>query len=209
MKRRKPIIFTNIAIVFVEIVGLIYSIFEYGWGMFRFYTQDSNYFATITSVILLIYLIKDQDVPKWVTKLRYIAMLMLVITFFVTAFVLAPLYGKDYLRMFTDGSKLYQHLLGPVLYFVSFFAFERRVPKEKSCMGYGLVPTIIYAIILVILNIVGVVDGPYPFLRVLHQPIYMSFVWTVGILGFALLVAWAVWKLGTLSQKNPGITCKI
>lgn len=202
MQRKKAIVITNIAIVLVEIMGLIYSIIEYGWGMFRFYTQNSNYVATITCVILLIYLLTGKEVPKWVILLRYVAMLMLVITFFVTAFVLAPMYGNAYVRMFTDGSKLYQHLLGPVLYFVSFFAFERRVPKEKKSLLIGLVPTIIYAIIMVILNICGVVDGPYPFLRVLDQPIYASIAWGIGIFGFALLVAWGVWKLGTLSQKT-------
>lgn len=202
MKRKKAIIVTNIVIVLLEMIGLVYSVFEYGWGMFRFYTQDSNFFAIFACIALLVYLLKGDVVPKWVTKVRYVAMLMLVITFFVTAFVLAPMYGKYYMVMFTEGSKLYQHLLCPVLYFVSFFAFERRVPKEKSCMFCGLVPTIIYAVILLILNLLRVVDGPYPFLRVYNQPIYMSFVWAVSIFGFAFMVAWAVWKLGTLSQKS-------
>ncbi len=201
MRRKKAIIVTNIAIVLLEIVGLIYSIDEYGWGMFRFYTQDSNIFALFSSIVLLMYLSKGDEVPKWLTKVRYVAVLLLTITFVISAVVLGPRYGRDYFRMFTDGSKLYYHLLCPILYFVSFFAFERRVPKEKNCILVGLLPTIVYAIVLVILNLLRIVDGPYPFLRVYDQSIFESFVWAIGIFGFGTWMAWAVWKLGTLSQR--------
>lgn len=201
MRRKKAIVVTNIAIVLVSIAGLIFSIIEYGWGMFRFYTQDSNFFAAISSILLLAYLFKGDEVPKWLTKMRYVAVLVLAITFVITAVVLAPMYGKDYFRMFTDGSKLYQHLLCPLLFFISFFAFERRVPKEKSCIYCGVLPTVVYAVVLVILNLLKIVDGPYPFLRVYNQSIFVSFMWAVCILGFDYLMAWAVWKLGTLSQK--------
>ena len=103
MKRKNPIIVCNIAIVLLEVVGLVYSILEYGWGMFRFYTQDSNFFAAFTSILLLVYLIKGKEVPNWLTKARYVAVLLLAITFIVTAAVLAPLYGEKYYIMFEIG----------------------------------------------------------------------------------------------------------
>lgn len=201
MKRRKPIIALNIVIILFEIVGFIYSWFEYGWGMFRFFTQDSNLFALINSIILLVFLCTTNVLPKWFVKMRYVAVLLLATTFMVTLCILAPMQNA-FVRMFTDGSKLYQHTICPILFFISFFALERTVPKEKKCIFCGIVPTLIYAVILVILNILGVVDGPYPFLRVQAQPVYMSFIWAVVIFGGALLMAWGVWALGTLSQKT-------
>lgn len=204
MKRRKPIIIMNISIILLEIVGLIYSIFEYGWGMFRFYTQDSNFFATASSIILLVFLFQKRSVPDWFVKMRYVAVLLLALTFTVTAFILAPMYGKDYMKMFTEGSKLYQHLLCPILFFISYFGLERKVPKEKKCINCGMIPTLVYGVLLVILNLLRVVDGPYPFLRVYDQPFYMTLLWWVIILGGALLMAIGVWKLGVITQKKPG-----
>ena len=200
MKRKKSIIVINILFLLFEVVGLIYSIFEYGWGMFRFYTQDSNYFAAISSVILLVYLFSDKKIPKWFTKMRYVAVLLLAITFVVTATILAPMRGGDYFALFMEGSKLYQHLICPWLFFVSFFALERRVPKEKTCIVCGMIPTIVYGIILIVLNILEIVDGPYPFLRVSSQPIHMTVMWLGVIMLGALFMSWGVWKLGTLSQ---------
>jgi len=52
-----------------------------------------------------------------------------------------------------------------------------------------LIPTIIYAIISIILNILKVMDGPYLFLHVYNQPIYASVLWIIGILGGAYLIA--------------------
>ena len=52
-----------------------------------------------------------------------------------------------------------------------------------------LLPTIGYAIIALILNFAKLLYGPYPFLHVYEQPVYMSFVWLVVILSMAYVLA--------------------
>ena len=51
------------------------------------------------------------------------------------------------------------------------------------------IPTVIYAVVVVILNILKLLEGPYPFLYVYKQPWYISLVWAVGIVGANLLCA--------------------
>lgn len=53
----------------------------------------------------------------------------------------------------------------------------------------AFLPTLIYAVVMVILNIAKAVHGPYPFLYVYEQPIYMSVVWGIVIPGIAWIIA--------------------
>lgn len=200
MKRRKSIIILNLVFLILEAIGAILSFQENGWTLFKYYTDDSNLFATVNTVILLVYLIQNKELPKWLVKMRYVTVLLLALVFVVTAAVLAPMRGADYFSLFTEGSKLYQHTFCPILFFISYFGLERTVPEEKKCTMCGMIPTFVYGVILVVLNLLKVVDGPYPFLRVCNQPIYMSAFWLVVIFGASYLMALGVWKLGRLSQ---------
>ena len=50
--------------------------------------------------------------------------------------------------------------------------------------------------IMLAANVARVYKGPYPFFYVYEQPLWVSGMWVVVILGGALLIAWMVWKLG-------------
>lgn len=54
---------------------------------------------------------------------------------------------------------------------------------------FVLIPTACYAVIMIVLNILHMVDGPYPYLRVYNQPVYMSVLWCFIILGGAYAIA--------------------
>ena len=58
-----------------------------------------------------------------------------------------------------------------------------------------MLPTLIYALILMALNLMRVVEGPYPFLRVYEQPVYMSIIWVIVILGSAYGIAFLLASL--------------
>lgn len=53
----------------------------------------------------------------------------------------------------------------------------------KKLKRLAIIPTILYAVVLIILNAVGAVVGPYPFLMVRNQPIWASILWFVLIVG--------------------------
>jgi hypothetical protein len=192
----------NILIVIFEIIAFNLSLGRNGLGMFLFYTEDSNYFAALACFLMAIYQYKSLKakrgiIPNWVKILKYMAVCLLTVTFIVVVCILSPMYGgfKGYQMMLFDGSMLYQHLICPILAFISFIYFEKGLHLNKRVAIKALIPTVIYAVILIILNILKIVVGPYPFLMVYKQAIYLSFLWVILIIGGSFGFAYLVWYL--------------
>ncbi len=204
-EKRLGSVICNIIFVVLELVSLVISTIENGWAQFQYYTQNSNYFALIVSVIFLIVTLRcfkrGCDLPLWVSVLRYIATALLTVTFLVVIFVLSPPYGWTGFRftLFT-GAMTFQHLLCPLLSFFSFLLFERR-PIGKAAPFLALIPTILYALISTLLNVLKLLHGPYPFLYVYEQPVWQSILYGVVIVGGAFLVAELLWII-TKKKKN-------
>lgn len=78
--------------------------------------------------------------------------------------------------------------------FISFIFFEKHDIKGFKDNFRAIYFTIAYAVVFIILNILKVYDGPYPFLQVYNQPIYMSVIWFIVIVGGAFglgkLIMW-------------------
>ena len=73
---------------------------------------------------------------------------------------------------------------------------EREPHLPRSDVRWALLPTLAYAAVILPLNILRVIVGPYPFFEVYHQPVYVSVLWAVGLLGVNYLYAWLLWRLG-------------
>lgn len=189
----------NLLIVILELVAFVLSCMEHGVENFCFYTQDSNYLAMMVSLFYCVYTVREvrtgERPPKWLHSFRYIAVSCLMVTFFVVLIVLMPMAGENALFMLYGGSMLYQHTLCPILAAVSFFAFERKALLPKTEVLKAMVPTLIYALITITLNIFRVLEGPYLFLMVYRQPWYMSVIWCFVILGIAGVLALSTLKL--------------
>ncbi|MDD3338129.1 MAG: hypothetical protein PHS82_04655 [Lachnospiraceae bacterium] len=200
-KKQMIALILNLIVIVMEIIGAVMSARKHGAAMFQFYTEDSNIFALLACSIFAVVSILNlahgkTEIPKWVHILKYIAACCLTVTFVVVICVLAPTLGPGgYTEMLLQGSMLYHHFLCPVLVVISFLFFERGPQLDKKCRFYAVIPTIIYAAASILLNILKVMDGPYPFLHVFEQPIYMSALWCAVILGGAYLFAWLIWKL--------------
>lgn len=126
---------------------------------------------------------------------------------FVVIFVLMPMIRENALIMLYGGSMLYQHTLCPVLAVFSFFIFEIRNPLPKADLIKALIPTLIYAVTAIILNICKIIEGPYFFLMVYAQPWYMSVIWCIVVLGIAGFLAFILWNLHNFicKKKTKGI----
>ena len=185
----------NLSIFIMEIIGLSLSISNHGLALFQFYTEDSNIFAMLVSGIYSIFIIinlknNTNAFPTWVRLIKYMSVCCLTVTFIVVIFVLAPMAGDNgYKFMLFSSSMLYHHFLCPIVAFLSFVGFESTTSLKKIYTLYALIPTCLYAGITIILNIAKVLTGPYPFLRVYEQPIYMSILWCIIILGTAFILA--------------------
>ena len=105
------------------------------------------------------------------------------------------MYNFNYGYMLFEGSMLYHHLLCPVLTIITFIFFDHLKDISKKDTIRGLYLTFIYAIILIILNLIDIIVGPYPFLMIKKQSIMMSVIWFIVIIGFAYLISISLRKL--------------
>ena len=186
MKKRNVSIALSFIIIILEIIALIVCYNSFGINL-AYYTIDSNIFLLISTIL---YLLTINNVPKIVQLLKYSSTLSVFITFLVVVFVLYPMYDFNFQFMFLDGPNLYMHVLCPVLALISFIFFDsNEIENSLKNNLRSLYFTIIYAIILISLNILNVVSGPYPFLKVNQQSPLMSVFWIVLILGSALILS--------------------
>ncbi len=189
MEKRNVSIALSIIIIILEIIALIVCYNSFGINL-AYYTIDSNIFLLISTIL---YLLTINNVPKIVQLLKYSSTLSVFITFLVVVFVLYPMYNFNFQFLFLDGPNLYMHVLCPVLALISFIFFDsNEIENSLKNNLRSLYFTIIYAIILISLNILNVVSGPYPFLKVNQQSQLMSVFWIVLILGGALILSKAL-----------------
>lgn len=174
----------NILVILFELFGFIPTIMANAMD-YTFYTLDSNLLALFAAIIYLLYLIRNKKIPKWVSILKYTSVLSLMVTFLVVLFILCPMFNFAYLALLFNSTNMYFHTLCPILAFISFVTVEKHEINGFKDNFRAIYFTIIYAIILVALNTLNIVDGPYPFLKVYDQSIFMSILWTIIIVGGA------------------------
>ena len=172
-------------IVMLEARGLLLSIGDRRWKVFAFYTQLSNIATAISAVLALAF-----GGTPFTILLRYLSSCMLVMTFFVTVFILIPMGGDPKLLLFS-GNGLYHHLIIPIVSVGSYILIERHVQSSIAV----LVPTVLtflYGMVMLWVNHKGLFDGPYPFFRVKNQSIAVTVLWmtaltcAIGLFSFAV-----------------------
>ena len=190
----KAALAVNLLIVILEILAFSRSLPVYGMRIFVYYTEDSNLLSLIASIVFAasagLALRNGKDsVPVSVRTLRYVATCCLTVTFLTVTFVFAPMIGKGGIRMMLlSGAMLFTHLLCPVAAVLSFLLLEHRPVLMKKTVWIALIPTVLYAAVAVLLNILRVWKGPYMFLLVYEQPVWASVLWGIMILSGACFV---------------------
>lgn len=186
MKKRNIQIIINLMLIILEIIGFMLVIHEFGAKTFEYYTEDSNFLLLISSIIIIPYLLSDRQLPSWFNSMRYVSVVSTTLTFIIVVTVLSWTtdWGLHYLLF--EGSMLYHHTLCPLIALSSFIIIEK---YDDLNVMHGLVFTITYALAMIALNVLKIVEGPYPFLLVHNQPIVVSVLWTVVILAIAYAIA--------------------
>ena len=182
----------NAIIVVLEAVGF-YGARSLGWGQFWFYTQISNLLLGIVCILLSLFLLRclrnGSRIPFWLNFLKYTITIMVAQTFLVSLTVLSIAWGGIGAMMLGPVVR-YFHTLCPLLAVASFLFFD---PQEKPFTlkhnALAMTPTIIYGAVAITLNVLRIWHGPYPFLYVYEQPVWLSIVWFVVIMGAAFLIA--------------------
>jgi hypothetical protein len=196
-KMKNPAVIANTAIVILEIIGTAIS-FKNGINVLIWYTVQSNILAFTASLCWLIaHFSGDGKIPQWVKLIRYCAAVCLSVTFLVVVTILVPMavpYGMvgDVLY---KGPQIYHHILCPIISFISLVFLEQNSGIKKLHACIAAAPTFLYGTVMMLLNVLRVVEGPYPFLMVYEQPWFMSVIWYVLIIGIAYTIALVTGKI--------------
>jgi hypothetical protein len=194
MKKRISIII-NILIVIIELIALKISYAYDNRIMIEYYTIDSNLLALLSSIVYLFYIFSKSQKSNVTRILKYISTICLLITFLVVIFVLLPMLNFNFKTLLISGAMFPHHVLCPILSFITFVWFDDLGKFNKKDYCYPVIATLIYAFVLIILNLLTIVDGPYPFLRVYNQSILSSIIWFVLIIYICYLISKYVLKL--------------
>ena len=178
----------NVLIIIMELFAFLVCYKESGFACFEYYTQDSNLFLMLTSLLYVIsLLICDKKIPHFVSLLKYAATTSVVITFLTVVTILAPVMG-GYKAMLLDGTMLIHHLICPIFSFITFVFFEKHNLNGLKDALISMIFTCLYGVVTVTLNVLKIMDGPYPFLKVYDQTILMSIFWLILMMGSSYLI---------------------
>lgn len=213
---KNPAFVLNTLLFLLGIVGLVVSIFTMGASMFCYYTQLSNIFCMFTALLFIIESVKAEnkaseyealrnvtalgavELPHYLTVLRYMATSMVTVTFLIAVTVLAPMYDnivEGYMQMLFVGANFFYHVACPLLSIVSFCFFEKNERLRFVQTFQAILPTMLYAAVTIILNILRLLHGPYPFLYVYEQTPLASAIWCAAIIFIAWILAIFNWLI--------------
>jgi len=178
---KKKAIICNTIIFLLEIIGFILYIRRMHTASLEYYTMDSNLLAMITSAIFIVYPHKNKT---FIRDLRFITTSCLTVTFLVVIFVLCPMANFDYMTFLFGEEMIIFHTLCPIISIISYVLFEKKSNKRYL----GFIFTVFYSLVLIILNLLNQINGPYPFLRIREQPVLMSIFWAIMIVGGSYII---------------------
>lgn len=173
-KNNKLALGSNILLIVLASLGLYFSIVDK--NAFLYYSDNVGMFALSSSIIYVIIVLAKKEPNFLCLALRYVSTACLALTL-VGTFYVATTTGENYLDSFIKGSHLFNNLLCPIVSFVSFTMFEgdRRLNKKKT-IWYALIPTVIYGIIMLVCNVSNTFTGPYPFMMINDNPVYVTMI---------------------------------
>lgn len=162
----------NLLVLALEARSLTISITSRKWKILIFYTQLSNLVTALSALLYLFF-----PAAPTITTLRYLSTCMLVMTFLVTTCVLIPM-GGDAKKLLWSGNGIYHHVLCPVVSTVSYIIFE----QHSGVIWLPVAVTLLYGVVMLYLNWIRKVDGPYPFFRVHQQSVVTTVLWMVVLI---------------------------
>ena len=174
-----------VIVLLLEARGLSLSVSDRKWWILVFYTQLSNLVTTVSALLLVVL-----GQPMWVTTLRYLSTCLLAMTFFVTTCVLIPM-GGDPKKLLWSGNGLYHHVLCPIISSMSYFFAE----QHSGMIWLPVAVTLAYGLVMLYLNGIRKVDGPYLFFRVHNQTTMATVLWMVVLITVMSGISGGIWAI--------------
>jgi len=175
-------ILLNLLIVVFEVIGFYHAIAENKFEIFLYYTFDSNLLVLFTSFL---YLIPSLRRSKYLPLIKYFVIILVSVTVVIVFLVLVPMVipdGKDeVMRLLWGDANRYHHIVCPALAIISYIVFERKIKITKAYLLLSLLPTVVYGVILLIMNFARITRGPYPFLYVYEKSAIEILLWMSAV----------------------------
>ena len=167
-------------------------------GMFKFYTVDSNIFMGLISLLFVIKEILNKEITKNMYRLKLMATTSVTLTFLVVFAYLGPI-SKDGIKSMLQNSNLFFHLIIPALSIINLTLFEKTDKLKLKDTIYGILPTIIYAILYTI-NILlhsenGKVSPIYDWYWFVQNGIKTAVIVAPLIILITYIISLSLWKL--------------
>lgn len=215
-KNLKESIIINILTFILTLAGCIIMFtgfkFMYGtgpalettkFGVFKFFTVDSNVFMGIIALVFAIQEIKlKKGKIKEIKPIYYILKLIattgVTLTFFVVFTYLGPISENGIYSMLLN-SNLFFHLVIPVLSLFNFIIYERTTQTPFKYTFSGLLPSLLYAVFYLINILIhmknGVVSMEYDWYCFVQNGVWTAIIVMPIMLIITYGISLALWKL--------------
>lgn len=164
-------------------------------GMFKFFTVDSNLFM---GIVALLFIIKNKSITKNMYRLKLMSTTAVTLTLIVVLAYLAPI-SQGGLKSMLQNSNMFFHLIIPVLSIINFTIFEKTNELKIKDTFYGLIPTIIYAILYVINLIIHIENNKispiYDWYWFAQNGIIAAIITAITIIVTTHIITLILWKL--------------
>ena len=176
-----------------------------GMEFLRFFTNLSNIFVSVASLIMIVFNIRNMrtgsDVfPKWAMLLKFTATVSISVTFITVVVFLGPMFmamGQSYWVMFA-GNCFFLHFTTPVIAIISILFFEKCETFEKKFAFLGLLPTVLYSIVYVVMVVfIGKDNGGWPdfYGFTFGGKMYLVPISLIAMYGLTILLSLVEWKI--------------
>lgn len=170
---------------------------EFSWSFLKYYTNISNYFVLVVSIIVLadtVKLVRAGETEGYNSKLRtfkFMTVIMILVTFLVVIFLLNSPLSADYWR--NIGNMSY-HFLAPLLFILDYILFDEKRTVSVLAPLYSLIIPLIYVAYIFILG-AAIPDFTYPyfFLNVKELGYGGVCLWILGLLGVFVVLGYLLW----------------
>ena len=155
------------------------KIYEPGVFLLKYFTVQSNLLAGAMSLCMLVFYILlafnlIHEMPRIIYLLKFVFSVGVALTFITVAVYLAPIDSRGYFKLFTN-CNLFYHFLTPVIFCLSFIAFEKRRDIKFVETLFGMIPMVLYAIYYTINVLTHLKDGKAVAFCGMEQPFEVKF----------------------------------
>lgn len=170
---------------------------EFSWEFLKYYTNISNYFVLVVSIIVLADTVKRvrggerEGYSRKLRTFKFMIVVMILVTFLVVIFLLESPLEAGYWR--NVGNMSY-HFLAPLLFIFDYLLFDEKRTVSVFAPLYSLIIPLIYVAYILILG-AAVPDFVYPyfFLNVSTLGYGGVLLWVLGLIGVFVVLGYLLW----------------